>query len=723
MIKLDIQMFAENETFGVKIEAIVDGFKSKMNEVKQIGEKVKHQFKEGWNIEPKINTKNLSEMELKTKGLKNILKASNFEVDIKDPIGVKRFSSNISKLNGKTILLKNNINKIENSFSNVNKKISQTKSTMDKVKKATNGVGDTISKMGQKATSSLKKLVLGVIGVRSVFLGLRKAVSSYLEYDSDLSKKLSASWAGLGAQLAPVIEFIINLFAKAVAYINAFVAALTGINMIARANTKALNNQAKATGGAGKAANKALASFDELNNINQDSGGGAGGGPDKIDLPTVETTGMEAIIEKLKKLFETLFEPIKASWDKYGTGFINSFKNMLISIGGLINSIGKSLLEVWTNGTGEQFVSNLLIYWTNLFDIVSGIAKALTNAWESAGNGTAIIQSIANIFISMQELSISIAESIKKWVLSENFQTALTGIVNIIRTLIGYIEKVAKWITDMYNQYLSPVVDEALDAISEVIIAIEDIWEAVKPVVDKVIDVILKSLEPVIKNVANTIKGIITIIKGIAEFVSGVFKGDWEKAWQGIKNIFNGIWTAIKGIVSTVFNQIISIVKTAWTTITSVWGTMASWVKSNILDPVWNGVKSVINKIISGINVLIKGLNKVKFDVPDWVPVIGGKKWGFDIKQIASLDVGTNYVPEDQLAMIHKGEAVIPKKFNSAEYFNNYSNNEETNALLKQLIGVVDEKEFSASISANDIGKTSVDYINKQSRIAGRSVV
>lgn len=34
------------------------------------------------------------------------------------------------------------------------------------------------------------------------------------------------------------------------------------------------------------------------------------------------------------------------------------------------------------------------------------------------------------------------------------------------------------------------------------------------------------------------------------------------------------------------------------------------------------------------------------------------------IANVASYDVGTNYVPNDQLAMVHKGEAIIPAKYN-----------------------------------------------------------
>lgn len=85
------------------------------------------------------------------------------------------------------------------------------------------------------------------------------------------------------------------------------------------------------------------------------------------------------------------------------------------------------------------------------------------------------------------------------------------------------------------------------------------------------------------------------------------------------------------------------------------------------------------------------------------------------------LDVGTNYVPQDQVAMIHKGEAVIPKKFNSKEYFG--SGNEETNAKLDTVIEAIKDIEINPYTTIRDVGKASLSYINTKSRQLGESVV
>jgi hypothetical protein len=181
----------------------------------------------------------------------------------------------------------------------------------------------------------------------------------------------------------------------------------------------------------------------------------------------------------------------------------------------------------------------------------------------------------------------------------------------------------------------------------------------------------------------STIHGTIEILAGIWDTVCGVLTGDWDKAWEGIKRIFSGAWEVIKGIFlliagigNTVWGAIkgaaltvVDAIKSKWETLKATFAALWQGIKARFIDPMVNGFnnlkdkivgaitsakdkaqekmnnlkegfKGVINKIIDGINVLIRGLNKIKFDVPDWVPVIGGKKWGFDIREIPKLERG-----------------------------------------------------------------------------------
>ena len=70
--------------------------------------------------------------------------------------------------------------------------------------------------------------------------------------------------------------------------------------------------------------------------------------------------------------------------------------------------------------------------------------------------------------------------------------------------------------------------------------------------------------------------------------------------------------------------------------------------------------------------------------------------------------------------MIHKGEAVIPKKFNSQEYF---GGNTEMIEKLDTLIDVVNNLDINPYITVKDVGEASVKYQNQQYRLRGRSLV
>src|SRR5699024_2564870 len=177
-----------------------------------------------------------------------------------------------------------------------------------------------------------------------------------------------------------------------------------------------------------------------------------------------------------------------------------------------------------------------------------------------------------------------------------------------------------------------------------------------------------------------------------------------------IKNRITSNINLIKSTVSRVFNTIKS-------TITGVWNGIKSST-SRIWNSMVNIVKSPIRLIISAINSMINGINSIRIKspkIPSWVPKFGGKGFdiGFNIPNIPSLDVGTNYVAGDGLAMLHKGEAVVPKKYNPAYGDNNISSDLliEQNKLLKKLV----DKDTSININKKDM----TDVVNGENALNG----
>ena len=111
---------------------------------------------------------------------------------------------------------------------------------------------------------------------------------------------------------------------------------------------------------------------------------------------------------------------------------------------------------------------------------------------------------------------------------------------------------------------------------------------------------VLNTFFAVLKDVWDSVKQIFT---GIIDFIRGIFTGDWRRAWDGVKSIFSGVFNALLSIAKAPLNAIIG----------------------------------VINGLINGINICIRGLNKISIKIPDWVPGLGGRNFGFNLKELGKI--------------------------------------------------------------------------------------
>lgn len=604
---------------------------------------------------------------------------------------------------------------INKSFSNIDLKkklvpdLKQIQAGFKKAKQESDGFGKNVSKIVGKGITSLKRFALSLFGIQSAYRAVSKAVHSYLAYDQELSKSIQNTWVGLGSFVAPLLEYLVGAFQKVLAYANALIQALTGINFVARANAKALNQAGKSAGATAKAM-KQLGSFDELNNINTDTGsGGAGGGADvnQIELPDIDTSKLQPILdifEQIQYWASELFAPIKLAWDNVGAELITSVTDTFNKIKELGSTIFSSLFEVWTNGTGQQIVENGLSLWTTFFEIIGNVINAITEAWNKNNNGTEILQTIANIVQDIQKFALSVSDTLKKWTASKEFQSALDFIFQLVRDITGWIEKIAKWVLDMWDKYVKPVLDEkVIPLVGALIELLKTIWDNVlKPLVEKVSNFLKPIIESVIKMVMDRVGNIMDILKSVAQFLTGVFSGDWKKAFEGIKNIVLNVLRTIGDTFTNVFNTIWSVIK-------------------GVLNLIIGGFEKMVNGAIKGLNKLISPLTKVGNKV---LSVVGIKNFSFSAipnVSLPRLKVGTDEVLKEGIAYLHAGEKVVPADVVKGGYSG--SDNEETNNLLRQLISLIDEKDFEPYIRTEDIGKASVNYINNRKRITGEAIV
>jgi len=147
--------------------------------------------------------------------------------------------------------------------------------------------------------------------------------------------------------------------------------------------------------------------------------------------------------------------------------------------------------------------------------------------------------------------------------------------------------------------------------------------------------------------IANFGEEIKECLNGISEFLNGIFTTDWSNAfgvlgnfvnaffanikniWESIKRVFTGIIDFIRGVFTANWEQV-------WKGVQDIFGGLMDGLVALIKAPI-NGIIGILNACIDGINMLINGLNMIHFDVPDWVPVLGGKSFGFSIPLIGKI--------------------------------------------------------------------------------------
>lgn len=112
--------------------------------------------------------------------------------------------------------------------------------------------------------------------------------------------------------------------------------------------------------------------------------------------------------------------------------------------------------------------------------------------------------------------------------------------------------------------------------------------------------------------------------------------------WGGIKDKISNIWTGIKTAASVAANAIKNGVLGAWNALKTGTSTVWNAIKNVIRTPInalLGFVEKMANGVINAINVMVSALNGIHFDIPDWIPGIGGKSFGFNLGYLNNISI------------------------------------------------------------------------------------
>lgn len=479
-------------------------------------------------------------------------------------------------------------------------------------------------------------------------------------------------------------------------------------------------DMAKAAEDANKANNEDLANFDKLNvkaketadSTNDYADNKAKAAAEKAideaadELGTEVSFDVEAdtdeaestltkLIKNIKSSLESLFEPIKKSWEQYGEAVVESVKNKFTSVKNLVSSIGKTFADVWKNGTGEKIVNNLLSIFIHINEIITNITDNFRTAWDS-GLGLSIVQKLADTFDIILDHINGITQKTSNWSETIDFEPILTAFDDLLTPIQKIVNIAGMWAENVWDKIFLPLASWAieegvpaaletiggfLDLVAEIGATVGNalayIWDnflskLVSWVGDgavKFLEVFGQFLRDIAENqtavttlivIAEVIVTIIAAIKIIPAALSAV-----PAAIALLSNPIGWIIAAIAAIIIVIIEII-----TYWNTLKEIfsdginywkekfksfaewfkngWSQFANWWTDKVTEVLdkakgWfkgfaNGVLGFINGIIkgaaNGINKIIDLINNLSWDIPDWVPFIGGGTFGFNIQHI-----------------------------------------------------------------------------------------
>lgn len=238
-------------------------------------------------------------------------------------------------------------------------------------------------------------------------------------------------------------------------------------------------DNATATKKANKETKNYLSSLDEVHKVSSTegtsstpsgsgSGGtGSGGGGLPSSVGNVDygnlaegETALDKISDSAKKLAELLkklWKPFQDAWKKEGKNTINAANIALSGIAKLAKSVGKSLVEVWTNGTGTTMLTTMLRIAQNVLITIGNIASGFADAWNKNSVGTQIIQNIADALVVVMQFVEKIAEDTAKWAANLNFYPLLESISNLTSTFAPILESIGNTLEWIYKNVILPM--------------------------------------------------------------------------------------------------------------------------------------------------------------------------------------------------------------------------------------------------------------------------
>lgn len=493
----------------------------------------------------------------------------------------------------------------------------------------------------------------------AVMSGIKGGFDNLSQYSSDTNNSLSMLWSSLVrlqnslatafapilSIVAPILSKFIDMLSAAASYVSMFFAFLSGKKTYTKAiavqkdyaksldktassakkDADSTKDVADATEDATDATEDYLSPLDDLNRYTEqqdknnsgsknpssstpNTGGGSGTSPmfEEVAISDIP------ILEKLKDILSQIFKPFKEAWDKEGQNTIDSAKYAFTELKNLVTDVGKSMLEVWTNGTGTKILETILQITQGIFTAIGNVARQLDVAWNKNKVGTAIVQAIADIFQTILDIINKIVWATADWVGKLDFYPLLDSIRNVLEKLQPLIKVIGDYVYELYTTIVLPflkwLIEKGLPTLINGIAGFFDFLSKHSWIIELIGSLLMGAfaagkITPLIAMIVNGISGLISILGS-----------------EGLIGAISAIISSV-GIIPIVITAVIAILVllvTHWDQVKQTMLNFADWLNNafvtdwtrqfGIIGDYMNLFFSTISNIIDGIKQIFNGI-------------------------------------------------------------------------------------------------------------------
>lgn len=612
---------------------------------------------------------NLDDKEFDAQILQLERKINDMEKDLQVSISTGEFKEDSEQADE----LRSKIEKAKNQLVNLRKQKEKYNSTGY----TTKGLDSLDVSLGS-ALKKIGRIVLAVFSVRSAFSALSRASSTLAQYNDEYATNLEYIRYMLAQSLAPILEWVLQLVANLMGYINYLSKALFNVTLFSDKSAKNFANARKSTAQMKK--DLQTTSFDEMNVLadTSTSGTSASGGVPTLSFEDVE---IPSWLEKLKNALEPIVNFFKEINEKYGpvvTAIVAVVGALLLffAIKGLVKlftGVGKSVMGLSVDFTG---FFNALGKATEIIAILGGLALVI-------GQVTELIKAFSESGLTLGEVAGLLAIVLGELAIAFTAIAAATKLIDLegavgAIAILGGLALVIDQVTSLINTFsksglkLSDVITllatvflsvvSAMTAMSAIamlltsnplalvgLLALVAAISAILLVMKETLPIILEACSKFINETSPAIIKLLTTIAQCIQVIIIALGTTLVAIINSVGNLFNTVFTGIERIVNTVgtvtvkvLQGIKEVIKQIGDTIQQVAYTIIWFINTlgpsvdNLVSHIIYSITKVVNFIVSAIeylvNTALRGLNNV-IGVINNIP-------GINIPRIQSL-----YIP------------------------------------------------------------------------------